>query len=643
MTESQQFTAYDAAGRVVNEMMSISAHDGSVHSDSFAYRYDGAGKIIEIQYPGYNISYGYHPGTSLIDSIRGPDDTLLVRMADYTPSGKTKRIIYPGNVETVFEYEDSTDRLRQLDTANGSQVYQRYQYFYYPSGDINTIYNECDSANTLEWEYAYDSLHRLVSEKLMSGETVAAPHTEIIDFTYDSDSEIGIHNVKSVACNGMDVQALYHYDPKGNALSSPYLKNYQVGAILDARTITYNIDNMPLSVSIGGVEKATYVYDENGSRVREYNSASSSQTLYFSDKFERIDGTPVRYIFAGNMRIGKVAGTTKLSPLFYHKDHLSSSTFMTNMEGEKVDGDGCQLDHVVAYTPYGLERSSTPDHKINYIFTDQELDRATGLYNYNARLYDPVIGMFITPDSVVPDWADSQSLNRYAYCRNNPLVYVDPSGHEFSFSGVGDGNPNHYYLPMMDFNSIADNGFLNTFLVNTFYAPVYNLAADSFNEVLGIQQNGAFESGAQMAFFMLGMPEGKAAINALSKTVGPFVSGAFSRKAGNAAMYAVGDFAEVSGKISQKQLRHIAGRKEYRGGGYLNNIDDAQHVLDAYNSGQTTILGKSKHGFPIVRYDGVTGTNVNVLAGFPDQPTRVFMIKGTKSPSVVPMNPYWKL
>ena len=63
------------------------------------------------------------------------------------------------------------------------------------------------------------------------------------------------------------------------------------------------------------------------------------------------------------------------------------------------------------------------------IYTDQELDSETGLYNYDTRLYDPVIGRFISPDSVVPDWYDPQSLNRYSYCRNNPLRYTDPSGH----------------------------------------------------------------------------------------------------------------------------------------------------------------------------------------------------------------------
>jgi peptidoglycan L-alanyl-D-glutamate endopeptidase CwlK len=37
--------------------------------------------------------------------------------------------------------------------------------------------------------------------------------------------------------------------------------------------------------------------------------------------------------------------------------------------------------------------------------------------------------MFVTPDSIVQNWYDPQMLNRYAYCRNNPLIYIDPSGH----------------------------------------------------------------------------------------------------------------------------------------------------------------------------------------------------------------------
>lgn len=103
----------------------------------------------------------------------------------------------------------------------------------------------------------------------------------------------------------------------------------------------------------------------------------------------------------------------------------------------------------------------------------------------------------------------------------------------------------------------------------------------------------------------------------------------------------VKDFPGVGTKTSQKQLRHINGRPEYRGGGYFDNAADAQAVLDAFHSGDATIIGTTSQGFPVVRYGGVTGTNVNVSAGFPKQPTNVFIIKGTASPSVVPANPNW--
>ncbi|SFI32109.1 Possible hemagglutinin [Pseudomonas sp. NFPP04] len=104
------------------------------------------------------------------------------------------------------------------------------------------------------------------------------------------------------------------------------------------------------------------------------------------------------------------------------------------------------------------------------------------------------------------------------------------------------------------------------------------------------------------------------------------------------------DFPEVAGKVSQKQLRHIAGRPELeaRGsGGFLNSVDDAQKVLDAYRIGQVKILGKNAQGFPVVKFEGVTGTNVNTGVGITGQPTNVFIIKGTKSPSIVPANPNW--
>jgi RHS repeat-associated protein len=73
-------------------------------------------------------------------------------------------------------------------------------------------------------------------------------------------------------------------------------------------------------------------------------------------------------------------------------------------------------------------RSSTGTSPTDKKFTGQRLDN-TGLYYYNARYYDPSIGRFISADTIVPNPANPQSLNRYSYCRNNPLKYIDSEGH----------------------------------------------------------------------------------------------------------------------------------------------------------------------------------------------------------------------
>ena len=97
---------------------------------------------------------------------------------------------------------------------------------------------------------------------------------------------------------------------------------------------------------------------------------------------------------------------------------------------------------------------------------------------------------------------------------------------------------------------------------------------------------------------------------------------------------------KISKKISLKQIRHLAGTAK-SGGGYLANAADAQKVLDAIHSGEAIYLGATSQGHHVFRYNGVTGTHVNIGAGITGQPTNVFMVKGTTSPSIVPKSPNW--
>jgi RHS repeat-associated protein len=83
------------------------------------------------------------------------------------------------------------------------------------------------------------------------------------------------------------------------------------------------------------------------------------------------------------------------------------------------------------YTPFGETRwtnaTATPTRRQ---YTGQINDVGTGLYFYNARYYDPALARFTQADTIVPEPGNPQSLNRFSYTLNNPIRYIDPSGHE---------------------------------------------------------------------------------------------------------------------------------------------------------------------------------------------------------------------
>ena len=81
------------------------------------------------------------------------------------------------------------------------------------------------------------------------------------------------------------------------------------------------------------------------------------------------------------------------------------------------------------YLPYGTPRpGGTGTLPTDFTFTGQRAD-ATGLMYFKARYYSSYLNRWIQPDTIVPDFANPQSLNRFSYVRNNPLRYTDLSGH----------------------------------------------------------------------------------------------------------------------------------------------------------------------------------------------------------------------
>ena len=127
--------------------------------------------------------------------------------------------------------------------------------------------------------------------------------------------------------------------------------------------------------------------------------------------------TATKYYYFNGQRIAMKKGDV-LS--YLHGDHLGSTVLETGTSGAMTADQ--------QYYAYGRQRDTGPvvtDHK----FTGQKQD-ATGLLYYGARYYDPEIGQFISPDTLVPDPGNLFDYNRYLYTRGNPMQYTDPTGHQ---------------------------------------------------------------------------------------------------------------------------------------------------------------------------------------------------------------------
>jgi RHS repeat-associated protein len=75
--------------------------------------------------------------------------------------------------------------------------------------------------------------------------------------------------------------------------------------------------------------------------------------------------------------------------------------------------------------------TATEACKVDYKFTGKERDAESELDNFGARYNACSLGRFMSPDPMGGHYGDPQTLNRYAYVRNNPLRFTDPTGLDF--------------------------------------------------------------------------------------------------------------------------------------------------------------------------------------------------------------------
>ena len=195
----------------------------------------------------------------------------------------------------------------------------------------------------------------------------------------------------------------FSYDAAGNMLSD------------GANDYTYDSENRIQSAA--GV---SYTYDGDGNRVMK-----SSGTLYWGAgplaESDASGNVQHEYIFMGSQRIARL-DLPSASVHYFLTDHLGSTSAVASAIGVVEDDSD--------YFPWGGEMPVLANVPNSYKFTGKERDSEDGLDDLGARYYGNSRRRLMTPDEFSKDAHvnDPQSWNRYAYARNNPLRYVDPTG-----------------------------------------------------------------------------------------------------------------------------------------------------------------------------------------------------------------------
>ncbi len=212
---------------------------------------------------------------------------------------------------------------------------------------------------------------------------------------------------------------------------------------------SYDAENRLVSVT-GPNVTASFVYDGDGRQVK--STVNGVVTTFVGAHYQIVNGTVTKYYFAGATRIAmrKYTIPSSMAVEYFLSDHLGSTSLTTDSAGAKISE--------IKYTPWGELRPTlvtvTPPADISpayaltkYTYTGQYsyMDDPTtsgvtegfGLMFYQSRFYDPALGRFSSPDSIIPSTQGVQGWDRYAYVNNNPIRYNDPTGHMCREDGYG--------------------------------------------------------------------------------------------------------------------------------------------------------------------------------------------------------------
>ncbi|MCR9053268.1 MAG: FG-GAP-like repeat-containing protein [Phaeodactylibacter xiamenensis] len=425
---------YDDLSRVRHQDRTI---NGKIHRISNYF--DEFGRLLSTHYPNsfsirniYN-DYGYH--SEVRDNIT---NTLYWKADQVNARGQLTKSTLGNGVISEFSFNNNTSWLEKIKSFGTQGQVQDLSYAY---NNLGNLTQRQDNLLNLIESFEYDDLNRLVSSSIPGVANTNLTYDVLGNITYKSD--VG----------------QYFYGENG---AGPHQLTTIIGdttLCLPSNTSNYSFTSFDKVNTIFNEKGDWLEIDYGASRERIIqrtfqDSILSATKIYVGGLFEQLITDSLTldlcYISANGevvaVRNSNHEGET--STHYWHKDHLGSL--------QSITGDSGQVIALLSYDAWGKRRSpdgTDIDNNLEFDYdrgyTGHEHLDNFGLINMNGRVYDPVIGRFISPDPFIQDHTDLQNLNRYSYVMNNPLAYTDPSG--FFFKKV-------WRSLKRSFNRISRNG-----------------------------------------------------------------------------------------------------------------------------------------------------------------------------------------
>ncbi len=356
---------------------------------TLSYTYDNAGNVTSVT-PSSSLTRTYTRDNAGKITNVGADGKSF--QYQYYGDGLIKKLTYPGGITSEYTY-DNANRLKTLITKKGTTILNSYAYEYDNLGNILSI------SGTENVTYTYDNLYRLSSETRDGVTTTYAYDNRgnLISETrqgYSKTYEYGGDNrlYKTVE-NGEITQ--YEYDLNGNMIKRgedrfSYDENDKlVYSNIDGEHIYYEIGVDGLRRSKLVNERTNYEVDQSGNVIKE---GENDIIIGHRPLAKEINSSYYYYIYNG------------------HGDVVS----IVDESGNVVNS--------YEYDAWGNILSETETIENSHKYAGEYYDAESDLIYLRNRMYDPSLKRFIQEDPARDD------LNWYAYCGNNPIMFVDPWG-----------------------------------------------------------------------------------------------------------------------------------------------------------------------------------------------------------------------